>query len=104
MALAVIDTLRYQLTLQVPQDVSVAGFDNVPQASWPAYQLTTYAQPIAAMVEATAQLLQNQLMGSSTVKDRNVLIPGQLIVRQSSDSRAPMHAPMITSNFNLTHH
>jgi DNA-binding LacI/PurR family transcriptional regulator len=106
MALAVMDTLRHHLKLKVPQDVCVAGFDNVPQASWPAYQLTTYAQPISAMVEATVQLLQNQLLGSATLQDRNVLIPGHLIIRQSSDMRAQLqlHSPTITTCYNPTQH
>ena len=59
MAIVVLDTLRQELGLAVPQDVSVVGFDNVPQAGWASYELTTFEQPVAPMVEATVELLQS---------------------------------------------
>ena len=34
MAIAVMDTLRIELGLRIPQDVSVVGFDNVKQSEW----------------------------------------------------------------------
>ncbi|MEY4977666.1 MAG: hypothetical protein RIQ97_2861 [Pseudomonadota bacterium] len=61
MAMAVIDTLRHELGLAVPAQVSVVGFDDVPQAAWPSYDLTTYAQPLPEMIEAVLQLLSVQL-------------------------------------------
>ena len=82
MAIAVMDVLRTELGLRIPQDVSVVGFDNVPQAAWGAYQLTTVEQPAQAMIEATVSLLHEQLQGA--VKARNITVPCQLIVRQSS--------------------
>jgi DNA-binding LacI/PurR family transcriptional regulator len=57
MAFAVLDALRADLGLSVPGDVSVVGYDDVPQAAWAAYRLTTVRQPIARMVEATVDTL-----------------------------------------------
>ncbi len=53
MAFAVIDTLKSELGIRVPEDVSVVGFDDVPLAAWPSYSLTTMRQPLERMVEAT---------------------------------------------------
>jgi len=83
MALAVLDVLRHELGLRVPQQVSVVGFDNVPQAAWDAYSLTTYEQPVQPMVEATVELLQSYLREGQTSPSRNVIVPGCLVVRDS---------------------
>jgi DNA-binding LacI/PurR family transcriptional regulator len=91
MALAVIDTLRHELHLQVPGDVSVVGYDDVPQAAWPAYQLTTFQQPVDRMVEATMALLDQQLTDGS-VAGRHLVVPGQLQIRHSTAARKPMRS------------
>jgi DNA-binding LacI/PurR family transcriptional regulator len=57
MAFAVIDVLRDELGLGVPQDVAVVGYDDVPPAAWAAYALSTVRQRANAMVEATVRLL-----------------------------------------------
>jgi DNA-binding LacI/PurR family transcriptional regulator len=51
------DVLRQELGLRVPEDVSVVGFDDVPQAAWGAYRLSTMAQDVRAMVEQTVAVL-----------------------------------------------
>jgi DNA-binding LacI/PurR family transcriptional regulator len=84
MAFAVMDALRHRLGLRVPEDVSVVGFDDVPQAAWDSYRLTTVQQPVAAMVEATASLLQQGLRGETDPADRNIVLPGRLVVRASA--------------------
>ncbi|MEO6623333.1 MAG: LacI family DNA-binding transcriptional regulator [Burkholderiaceae bacterium] len=81
MAIAVMDTLRIELGLRVPQDVSVVGFDNVRQAAWGSYQLTSVEQDADAMIEATARLLMDQMDGA--VQSRAVVLPVCLVVRNS---------------------
>lgn len=88
MALAVLDVLRHELHLQVPQQVSVVGFDNVPQAAWDSYSLTTYEQPVQPMVEATVELLQSYLREGQTPPSRNVIVPGRLVLRDSCRAHA----------------
>ncbi len=89
MAIAVLDTLRHELGLAVPHDVSVVGFDNVPQAGWASYELTTFEQPVEPMVEATVALLQGYLREAQTPPSRNLVVPGQLIIRQSARQSVP---------------
>lgn len=52
LACGVMDSARHRFGLRVPDDVSVIGFDDIPQAGWDAYGLTTFAQPIDAIAAA----------------------------------------------------
>lgn len=52
-----IDVARHEFGLRIPQDISIIGFDDIEQASWLGYQLTTFSQPVAEMAEATCELL-----------------------------------------------
>ena len=88
MAFAVMDTLRFEVGLRVPADVSVVGFDNVPQADWGSYRLTTVEQPVDQMIEATVGLLQNYLRDDEIPPAENVVVPVELIVRESA--RTPL--------------
>ncbi len=83
MAFAVMDVIRNELHLNIPGDVSVVGYDDVPQASWGAYDLTTVEQPGEAMIDATVEILIDQIDGTSA-KRRAAVLPARLIVRGSS--------------------
>ncbi len=85
MALAVMDALRHDLGLSVPGDVSVVGYDDVPAAAWPAYDLTTMRQPANRMVAATVRLLLETIEDPDTAPQR-VEIAGPLILRGSARS------------------
>ncbi|MBL8382780.1 MAG: LacI family DNA-binding transcriptional regulator [Burkholderiales bacterium] len=97
MAFAVMDALRLELGLSIPDQVSVVGFDNVPQAAWGSYRLTTYEQPVAPMIEATVGLLERYLAGAGVPAAENVVVPGALVVRDSARQApagaAPARAP-----------
>ncbi len=89
MAFAVIDTIR-TMGFTVPQDVSIIGYDDVPLASWAAYDLTTVRQPVNRMVEATVTTLLAQIEGTPADEgtySQTIEIEGPLI--QRSSSRAP---------------
>ncbi|PRD42392.1 transcriptional regulator [Phyllobacterium phragmitis] len=43
-AIGLIDALRWQFGLRVPDDVQVIGFDDIPEAAWDAYRLSTFRQ------------------------------------------------------------
>lgn len=85
MAFAVMDVLRFKLGLSIPGDVSIAGFDDVPIAAWPAYDLTTYRQPINRMVARTVQTLLSRIADAGVAPER-IEIEGELIVRGSTRS------------------
>ena len=82
MAFAVMDVLRFEMGLRIPLDVSVVGYDDVPMAAWPAYDLTSLRQPINRLVAATLETLMAQIDGQPD--PRQVEIPGPLIIRGSA--------------------
>ncbi|MFN4098510.1 MAG: LacI family DNA-binding transcriptional regulator [Pararhodobacter sp.] len=82
MAFAVIDALR-GLGLRVPGDVSVVGYDDVPIASWPAYDLTSLRQPVNRMVEATVETLLAQIDDPGRPAQK-IEIDGPLMIRGSA--------------------
>ena len=83
MALAVMDTLRYEIGLKIPQDVSVIGYDDVPASAWPAYDLTTVRQPVNKMVQETVEILIEKI-NNAEIEPRRVKIDGPLIIRGSA--------------------
>lgn len=44
------DAARHDFGLRVPADLCVIGFDDIEQAGWAAYDLTTFRQPIPILV------------------------------------------------------
>jgi DNA-binding LacI/PurR family transcriptional regulator len=83
MAFSVLDVLKGELGLKVPADVSVVGYDDVPEASWGGYDLTTVSQSSAEMVRATVDILMDQI-GQQKVAARAAITPARLVVRGSA--------------------
>lgn len=81
MALGALDAARSGLGLKVPRDVSIVGFDDIPSAAWPAYDLTTFRQPIEAMVGRSLSLL----FDPEDFPPVAIRIPGELIIRGSAN-------------------
>jgi len=75
--------VAHGMGLAIPEDLSVAGFDDVPLASqvWPA--LTTIRQPIPAMAAKAAELLLKRLRGEAEDRSEHVLA-ATLTFRQST--------------------
>lgn len=70
------------LGLRVPHDLSVIGFDNVPDAALFRIPLTTMAQPLALMGEIALNMLVKLVAGDTDVETQ-VLLPVELVVRDS---------------------
>lgn len=61
MAIGLIDRARGRFGLSIPQDVAVIGFDDIPEAAWDAYRLTTFRQDPEKMAEAAVAHLERRL-------------------------------------------
>jgi LacI family transcriptional regulator len=71
-----------ELGLRVPEDLSVVGFDNVPEAANAVPALTTVAQPLHLMGAEAVRLLLGLLAGGT--KEEHLLLPATLVVRAST--------------------
>ena len=81
MAIATMDVIREELHLQIPKEIGVIGFDNIPQASWQSYQLTTISQDVNEMVRATVDVLINQI--HHKIQPEHIVIPSNFIERNT---------------------
>jgi DNA-binding LacI/PurR family transcriptional regulator len=82
LACGFMDTARHQFGLNVPQQLCLAGFDDIEQASWSSYGLTTFAQPVAEIAsKAVEWLLKSDPM--ENVLHHSVRLTAELIWRTS---------------------
>ncbi|MGI8457025.1 MAG: LacI family DNA-binding transcriptional regulator [Propionibacteriaceae bacterium] len=82
MAFGVIQAARRR-GLRVPADLSVVGFDDLPEARWCYPPLTTVRQPIEAMAAEALRMVLRMRRGEQLLAGR-VELPTALVVRQSS--------------------
>ncbi|MEM9248208.1 MAG: LacI family DNA-binding transcriptional regulator [Pseudomonadota bacterium] len=83
MAFRAMSVLRHELKLRIPQEVGVVGFDDVPRAASPEYDLTSYRQPLDRMVEQSIDLLLRAIEAPETETER-LSLQGRLIERSSA--------------------
>jgi DNA-binding LacI/PurR family transcriptional regulator len=60
LAIAAIDSAR-EIGRKCPEDIGIIGFNDMPMASWGAYNLTTIKQPIRQMVSAAVDIIIAQI-------------------------------------------
>ncbi|CAL1692662.1 Catabolite control protein A [Brevundimonas subvibrioides] len=79
------------LGVRVPDDLSVAGFDDSPSAMFSNPTLTTIRQPVAEMAAAAVQRLTPPLRARLSQEDRTaaVVVPYRLVARASTAAPPP---------------
>jgi DNA-binding LacI/PurR family transcriptional regulator len=83
MAMGLMDIARQQFGLGIPDDLMVAGFDDIAPASWSSYDLTTVVQDADLMTQAALSILTRALCDPDHRSER-ILLEGQLIERRST--------------------
>ncbi len=83
MAFSVMDVIRDEFNLNIPHDVSVVGYDDVPEASWQGYSLTSVSQSPDMMIDKAVGILLEQIE-QRAVRKRAAVLPTKLMVRQSA--------------------
>ena len=84
-AIATIDA-AVELGLRVPADLSVVGFDNVPESVLSSPPLTTVRQPIREMGQRAMDLLVRLIRGEPA-DTTHITLATSLVVRQSTGAR-----------------
>ncbi len=73
---------------QIPQDLSIIGFDDNPSGLYGPVSLTTVKQPLVKMAEESVKEL-NLLMSGKKKKIEKVVLPTELVIRESCRPVAP---------------
>ncbi|USD66153.1 LacI family DNA-binding transcriptional regulator [Vibrio sp. SCSIO 43136] len=83
LAMAVMDIARQEFGLQIPQDLQVIGFDNIPQTEWLSYQLTTFRQDFRRLARESVKIVVDQINNKNTSLVR-MMVPVKLIERNTT--------------------
>jgi LacI family transcriptional regulator len=91
-AMGAIRALR-EANMQVPQGVSVVGFDDIQSAAYQNPALTTVRQPLREMGRIAAETLLGRIRSSEARRGGEIIVEPELMVRETT-CRAPLSAPM----------
>ncbi|MCA9955048.1 MAG: substrate-binding domain-containing protein, partial [Anaerolineales bacterium] len=81
-AMGVIEAARAK-GLQVPRDLSVVGFDDIPMAALLSPKLTTVRQPLQEMGRSATQMLVNLLRNPDETPE-SIIFPTELVIRETA--------------------
>nr|WP_315257237.1 LacI family DNA-binding transcriptional regulator [uncultured Duganella sp.] len=97
MAIGCLDCARHELGLDVPGQLSVAGFDAVEPSNWISYNLTTLRQPLPKMAAAAAELLCARIDQHDTGTEKRVF--GAQFIEGATARLTPAgaHAPSLAA-------
>jgi LacI family transcriptional regulator len=73
-----------EMGLRVPEDVAVVGFDDLPAALVTFPFLTVANQPAYEMGRRAIEILLNKLCGGALDQYQEVMLPAEIVIRQSS--------------------
>jgi LacI family transcriptional regulator len=76
--------LLHELSIPVPQQIAVVGFDDLPFAARSQPPLTTIRQPILQTGAAAAECLISCIEDRAQAGCPQILLPTELVIRQSS--------------------
>jgi DNA-binding LacI/PurR family transcriptional regulator len=91
LACGFLDVVRNEFGIRIPTDLCVLGFDDIEQAGWEGYELTTFRQPIEEIAEAIVGRLTQEHGG---IVSRHISMFKALPVwRRTVRATAPDTAP-----------
>lgn len=82
-----LDAARDQFGISVPDQICVAGFDDIEQACWTSYDLTTFAQPIDRIASEAVSWLARSGPDTDRDQPQELKLRAELIWRTSIRGR-----------------
>ncbi len=70
--------------LEIPRDLTVIGFDDIPVGAWRAIGLTTVRQPLGEMARGSAEFLVDRLEGRHEGPGRVLSYPVEMVNRRTA--------------------
>lgn len=92
MACGIMDVARWRLGLDIPNELSIIGFDDIPQAAWEGYDLTTFAQPVEDMAAVGIEWLLHPAAEPGPGAEQ--VLRTRLVQRSSVRRMAPPSRPL----------
>lgn len=87
MALEVMAAAR-EIGKNIPKDLSIVGFDDNPSGLYGPVALTTIHQPLVKMAEMGVKILDRLMKEQKKEKVKKIILPTELIVRESAQPLA----------------
>ncbi len=81
-AIGVLDAAT-RLGIEVPERLTVIGFDDIPMAAWARFQLTTVRHDLHRMARTAAQLVVERVSGAYEGEPRRVVLTPRFVARRT---------------------
>ncbi|MFT7681948.1 MAG: DNA-binding LacI/PurR family transcriptional regulator [Moritella dasanensis] len=82
-AMALMDVARLEFGLKIPDDLQVIGFDNIPQAEWLNYQLSTFNQDFKRLARESVKIIVDQISQNDSTLVK-LMLPAHFIERKTT--------------------
>jgi DNA-binding LacI/PurR family transcriptional regulator len=79
-AIGVLNVLRGEAGLKVPDEIAVIGFDDISPARWPTIDLSTITNPIEERISHICNLVARRI-AEPDAPPLDILLPARLVVR-----------------------
>jgi DNA-binding LacI/PurR family transcriptional regulator len=90
MAFGAIEAARYGMSMRIPEDLSIIGFDGITDSARPSYSLSTIQQPVMQMIAEAVDIITSKR--PDRLSSTTHFLKGTLVMRAStrntSDRRA----------------
>ncbi len=80
LALGLLDALRSKHAVQVPQELSLIGYDDIPQAAWAFADLTTIKQSVTEFAKVTVDVLKARI-NDPEATPKNQIVDVNIVLR-----------------------